>query len=177
MSATATVDASSTIGSEARSEGVVLEALPRWAEIKRAIRDEARKEGVPCGRRKADLVIGMLLRAARHARNSNYRRSYRLRGRELRDLHEVLYTVMPDDIAIPMPGSAHELISRRILQGRELAIVHTMEGDDHCVVAPSASTRSSRSRASNTPQGALGMHFGAPGAPSGPFLFIISLNN
>ena len=129
-SATANVRTNSGVHSESTTF-----TRPKRTEVERAVRDEARSKGRSCSRTHADWFVAMLIRAASLGRANDYKGAYRLSDWELEQLHPLLSTIMPDDVVIPAPGSAHELLQQYILDGRELALVHTREGANLCVIA------------------------------------------
>jgi hypothetical protein len=132
LSPSTTVEDVRTAGSALETEQIT---RPRARYVAEQIRYECSLAGQKCSLRRAKKLIGMLRRAAAHAREVDYGTAYRLREWELWFLHPVLNLIMPDDVEIPKAGSAHEMLQRLILDGREFALVHTREGADHCVVA------------------------------------------
>jgi hypothetical protein len=50
---------------------------------------------------------------------------YILNGDDMTVAHPVLDAIMPDDVLVATPGSAHEALNRRHLEGSEMSLVHT----------------------------------------------------
>ena len=125
---------SSTIGSDVRSALDQAPTRPTMGAVVRSIRDEACAKGYRCNRRQAWELYLLLRDAVVKARRSRYYRcQHVLSPRQYLRVHALLDVIMPDDTA-PQPGSAHEVIQLSLLRGRELAIIHTKDAADECVL-------------------------------------------
>lgn len=117
--ATATRSTSSNVRSEIASP------RPSRQEVVDAIREEVKVKLGRCNEQTASQLLGMLEKAVAHVRARGYSDRYTLMNGEVMTLHRQLDVIMPDEVEIPTPGSAHETITRYLATGQELAIVHT----------------------------------------------------
>jgi hypothetical protein len=102
----------------------VVEARQRkvkFMDVIRAVMTET-----DCDELTATRVVNLLGRA-RHARRK-LRYTYHLTNLDMHRCHDVLDVIMPDDVKMPMAGSAHDLANRFFLVHPELTYVHLKDG-------------------------------------------------
>ena len=114
-------------------------AMPRptHEEVVQVIVRDATAAGADCSEYTASCLVVMFENAIRKLRTYPEPDSaYQIPTSDLILEHDVLDAIMPDDVAVPRPGSAHDLLNRFHLRGpQECSFVHTEAGQDcYCAV-------------------------------------------
>lgn len=112
--------------------------IPTRDEIIALIQRDALEYGIEVDNDTAAYIDDMFGEVARVIRNAPLAKVYILSRDDMLVAHPVLDHIMVDDVVVVKPGSAHDGLNLRHLEGSELTFVHTTaEGrgvDRYCAV-------------------------------------------